>query len=141
MLGVAMACPAYENVAGTGLEQDQRKFACGWLYLLGALFAVGGIAGFAVSFASSIGPDFRIILPGSHRVAMVEGDYTLFYEFKTVLNGQSVLTSITVPQMRIVMMTPEETGVKLEVSGLDTGYDKDGIGGYSVLEFSIESEV
>jgi hypothetical protein len=43
--------------------------------------------------------------------------------------------------MRIVMMTPEETGVKLEVSGLDTGYDKDGIGGYSVLEFSIESEV
>ena len=141
MLGVAMACPAYENVAGTGLEQDQRKFGSGWFYLLGALFAVGGIAGFAVSLASSTGPDFRIILPGSHRVAMVEGDYTLFYGFKTVLNGQSVLTSITVPQMWIVMMTPEETGVKLEVSGLDTGYDKDGIGEYSVLEFSIESEV
>ena len=60
------------------MELEERKIPSGWWYVVGALFAVAGIAGFVVLLVSNTNPDLRIVLPGSHQLELEKGSHTLF---------------------------------------------------------------
>jgi hypothetical protein len=121
------------------LDQAGKNIPSGWWYLLGALLAAAGVAVFVVLRISSTDPDFRLILPGSQEITMDAGDYTLFYEHKTVLNGNEYTSDITVPEIRFFVMAPDESGLELTAPTVSDSYEFEGREGYSVVEFTIDS--
>ena len=72
------------------------------------------------------GPDFRLLLPGSQTIELDEGNYTLFYEHTTVLNGTTYSTDATVPGLRFFVMAPDQAGVELTVLSNNKNYSFDG---------------
>ena len=70
---------------------------------------------------------------------MEKGDYTLFYEHRTVLNESTFTTDLTVPAIRFFVMAPDQSGVALETPSNNETYEFDGRAGYSVITFSIDS--
>lgn len=122
------------------MEQRTITIPSKWRYLLSALFAIGGVFGFVVLLISNISPDLRIVMPGTHLVEMGKGSYTLFYEYRSELNGQVFSSDVTVPGIRVVVISPDDTGVELTQPDVNENYDFDGRSGYSVLEFQIEED-
>lgn len=106
---------------------------------MGALFAAAGIAGFVVLLVSNTNPDLRIVLPGSHQLELEKGSYTLFYEYRSQINGDVFLSDPNVPGIRFFVISPEDTGVELTVSSVNKRYEFSGRAGYSVLKFAIDS--
>lgn len=106
---------------------------------MGVLFAAGGLAGFAVLLISNTNPDLRIVLPGSLQLELEKGSYTLFYEYRSEINGDVFLSDPNVPGIRFFVISPEDTGVELTVSSVNKRYEFSGRAGYSVLNFTIDS--
>ena len=106
---------------------------------MGVLLAVAGVAVFVVLQISTTDPDFRMVLPGSQAIELEKGDYTLFYEHRTLINERTYATDPTVPAIRFFVMAPDESGVHLDTPNVNETYDFDGRAGYSVITFSIES--
>jgi hypothetical protein len=121
------------------LEPAGKNIPSGWWYLLGALLAVAGVAVFIVLRISSTDPNFRLILPGSQQITLDKGNYTLFYEHKTVLNGTEYTSDTEVPEIRFFVMAPDESGVELTVPNVRESYAFDGREGYSVVKFAVDS--
>ena len=122
------------------MEQRSIVIPSRWRYLLGALFAAGGIFGFVVLLISNISPDLRIVMPGTHLVEMDKGSYTLFYEYRSEINGQVFSSDVTVPGIRVAVISPDDAGVELTQPETNKNYEFDGRAGYSVLKFEIEED-
>ena len=95
------------------------------------------MAVFVVLRISSTDPSFRLSLPGSQQVTLENGNYTLFYEHTTILNGTEYTTDTTVPEIRFFVMAPDQSGVELTVPAVSESYAFDGREGYSVVKFTI----
>lgn len=121
------------------MDQAGKSVPSGWWYLLAALLAVTGVAVFVVLRISSTDPNFRLVLPGSQQITLDEGNYTLFYEHKTVLNGTEYTSDTTVPDIRFFVMAPDQSGVELTVPDVRENYSFDGREGYSVVKFAVDS--
>ena len=104
------------------MEKPERSIPSKRRYTLGMLLSAAGIAVVVVLQISSTDPDFRLIMPGSQEIEMDTGEYTLFYEHRTVLSGEEYISEITVPDIRFFVMAPDESGIELTVtSGDETG--------------------
>jgi len=120
------------------LEQQERPPQSGWRYLLGALFAGAGIAVFVVFQISSTNPDLRMVLPGAQQLDLDAGDYTLFYEHTTILDGIVFATDSVVPGILFYVIGPDDNGVELKMPSSNRNYELDGRAGYSVVNFKID---
>ena len=121
------------------MEQQESKKPSGWWYLLGALLAAAGVAVFVVLRISSTDPDFRLVLPGSKQIELDKGEYTLFYEYKSVFGESTFSTDATVPGIRFFVMAPDQSGIELTVLSVNEKYKFKGREGYSVVKFTVES--
>ncbi|MCH2513433.1 MAG: hypothetical protein DSY78_01940 [Chloroflexi bacterium] len=121
------------------MDQAGKNTPSGWWYLLAALLAAAGVAVFVVLRISSTDPSFRLILPGSQQITLENGNYTLFYEHTTILNGTEYTSDTTVPEIRFFVMAPDQSGVELTVPAVSESYAFDGREGYSVVKFTVDS--
>lgn len=99
---------------------------------------MAGISAFAVLQISNTNPDFRLVLPGSQEIELETGDYTLFYEHQSLLNGVVYTTDTTVPGIRFFVMAPDESGVELTTPSVNEDYELEGRAGYSVVHFTVD---
>lgn len=122
------------------MEQGTTTIPSRWRYLLGLLFALGGVFGFVVLLVNTVSPDLRIVMPRSHQIEMGKGNYTLFYEYRSEINGQVYSSEIEVPGIRVAVISPDGAGVELAQLTMNENYKIGGRLGYSVLEFQVEKD-
>ena len=106
---------------------------------MGALLAAAGLAVFVVLRISSTEPDFRLVLPGSQEIELDKGNYTLFYEHRSVFESGVFTSDITVPGIRFFVMAPDRSGIELTVLSVNGKYAFAGREGYSVVQFIVDS--
>ncbi len=115
-----------------------------WYYGLAALIAAAGIALFATSIVSSIGSigaDFQqVVVPGSGELFLAEaGEYTIFYENRTVANGAVYVTGDDISGL-VVEVKNATTGQEIEIysPGSMMSYSIGSRSGRSLLAFDID---
>ncbi len=115
-----------------------------WYYALAAFVVLAGIALFISTLMSglgNLGNDLQqVVVPGSSDIMLSEvGEYTIFYENQTVVNGRIYSTDEDIPGLQIE--------VKNKTTGLEIAtyqprgsfsYSIRGRSGRSVLAFNIE---
>lgn len=115
-----------------------------WYYGLAALIAVAGIALAITSMISgigSMGDDLQqIVVPGSGDLLLSEiGEYIIFYENQTVVNGKIYSTNEDVPGLQVEVKN-KTTGREVSIYSPQgsSSYSFGGRSGRSVLAFSID---
>jgi hypothetical protein len=115
-----------------------------WYYALAAFIVVAGIALFISTLMSglgSLGNDLQqVVVPGSSDIMLSEvGEYTIFYENQTVVNGRIYSTDEDIPGLQIEVKN-KTTGLEIatyQPSG-SFSYSIGGRSGRSVLAFDVE---
>ncbi|HEX3721218.1 MAG TPA: hypothetical protein VHV31_00410 [Nitrolancea sp.] len=124
-----------------------RKASPGrWLYVTALLIFFVGVLVAAVLVVSSV-VHFRsvkhsfihIVAPGTTTVHLGDtGSYTIYYEYASDVEGQSVPADQTPPNM-IVTITSVATGDTVDVVSADSGtYSLDSSSGIAIMNFNIE---
>lgn len=115
-----------------------------WYYGLAALIAVAGIALSVSSMISgfgSLGSDLQqVVVPGSSDLSLFQiGEYTIFYENQTVVNGRVYFTDEDIPGLQIEVKN-KTTGLEVATYPPEgsTSYSFGSRSGRSVLAFDID---
>lgn len=115
-----------------------------WYYALAAFVVVAGIALFTstlMSGLSNLGNDLQqVVVPGNSDIMLSEiGEYTIFYENQTTVNGRIYSTDENIPGLQIEVKN-KTTGLEIttyQPKG-SFSYSIGGRSGRSVLAFDIE---
>lgn len=115
-----------------------------WYYGLAALIAVAGIAlsiSTMISGISSMGSEMQqVVVPGNSDLQFsVVGEYTIFYENQSVVDGRVYSTGGDIPSLQIEVKN-KTTGIKVDTytPGGSFSYSFGGRTGRSVLAFNID---
>lgn len=115
-----------------------------WYYGLAALIAVAGIAlsiSSMVASIGSLGSDLQqAVVPGNGDLQLSEvGEYTIFYENQSVVNGRVYSTGEDIPGLQIEIKN-KTTGMVVETYSPkgSFSYSIGGRSGRSVMAFNIE---
>lgn len=110
------------------------------VFLIGSLLA-GVLAWRFVSGLVNLTDSLtQVVAPGSADLALTEtGDYTIFYEYQSVVDGRIYLTGEAVPGLDVSLISKESASqVQLSPPGASTSYSVGDRSGISVLGFSID---
>jgi hypothetical protein len=115
-----------------------------WYYGLAALIAVAGIAlsiSSLISDFGSLGSDLQqVVVPGSSDLSLSKiGEYTIFYENQTVINGRVYFTDEDIPglQIEVKNKTTGQEVITYSPEG-STSYSLGSRSGRSVLAFDVD---
>jgi hypothetical protein len=110
------------------------------IFLIGSLLA-GVLAYRFVTGLMGLTDDLtQVVVPGSADLALTEtGDYTIFYEHRSVVDGRVYQTGGAVPGLDVSLVSMEDgSPVELRSPGSNTTYSVGDRSGVSVLAFSID---
>jgi len=119
----------------------RRKYTLGILLIV--VGAIGFIA-FVVFLLKQIGeqsPKIQIVVPGIHEIQIVEpGRYTIFYEYRSVVDGKVFLTGESLPSEIFIALHFKDgfQEVTLLQPSMNNTYSIGGRAGVSLLEFTVE---
>lgn len=115
-----------------------------WYYGLAALIAVAGVAvsiSTMISGIGSLGSDLQqVVVPGNGDLQLYErGEYTIFYENQTVVDGRVYSTGEDIPGLQIEV-TNKTTGQEVATHSPEgsMSYSLGSRSGRSVLAFDID---
>jgi hypothetical protein len=84
----------------------------------------------------------RVVMPGKVEVTLAEpGNYTLFYEYKSVVNNRTYSTGENLPDLEYSLVS-KETGLPISLNSRgakETTYDGPSHSGVSLYDFEISS--
>ncbi|ADU32095.1 hypothetical protein [Evansella cellulosilytica] len=113
------------------------------MYLLAAVIFVVGIACsiFFVITSSVFQTGERVIVPGATEIHLEEGDYTVFHEYRSVIDGKVYSTETALTGL-YVRLLEKSNGSHIEMSPVrfNTNYSLNGREGEGLLSFTIEEE-
>lgn len=104
--------------------------------LIAALLAYSAISGFL-----GLSDDLtRVIVPGTSEITLSEsGDYTIFYEYRSTVDGRGFSTPDTLEGLRVALLSLDSRApVAISSPGSDVEYSLRGRSGVSVLAFGID---
>ncbi|MFC2027694.1 NINE protein [Chloroflexota bacterium] len=114
-----------------------------WFYGVGAAiivipFVVAMVLLFVDLFGST--PDTRFVVPGIHELDFDDtGKYTLFYEFKSSVDGWEYSTGEYLKSVKVSIESEDDTrSVKMSSASGDMSYEIGSRAGKSLFEFEIE---
>jgi hypothetical protein len=124
------------------MEQTKIK-PSRWYYLFSLVIIGVGVACFAVFMVFSIGGATkslqRVVMPGDWNITLQQpGKHTIFYEYRSVVNGRSYVTDQKLQGLRGVVVS-RETGKELTLAPppANISYES-GVAGYAVMEFNVD---
>jgi hypothetical protein len=126
-------------VSGPGDGRDMMPGRSWYLVaLFVALVGIGGAWMFVSPRIASIDDGvIRMVAPGKITMALQPGSYTLFHEYKAVVDGRYYETP-EVTGLRIIVVNAQGNPVELG-SATDTRYTLPGHAGVSLLAFDIDA--
>ncbi len=126
----------------------QRQSPGRWLYLLSLIiFFVGVVIAIILGvlsvrhFTNLTHSFVRVIAPGTTTVQLTKtGTYTIFYEYKSQVDGQNFSTGETPPNL-LVSIKSVETGSAVDIhsSSSSSSYSIGSRSGVAVLNFNIDN--
>jgi hypothetical protein len=129
-----------------GKLKQQAKFQSRKYYVIGGAALGVGAVGFIIFVIFLINQvtgsmtKTKVVIPGTHVVHLVEpGVYTVYYEYRSVINNKIYSTGETLPSSVIATLTSETTGedIMLTRSTMNETYESGSIAGVSIFAFKI----
>ncbi len=117
-------------------------------YILGSVLGIIGIIGFILFVVflfkqiKEQAPKIQVVVPGMHEIELSEpGQYTIFYEYRSVLDSKIYMTGEALPAEMLVTLyhRAEDKEVDLKQPSMNSTYNMGGRAGISLLEFSIDN--
>jgi hypothetical protein len=113
-----------------------------WWYAIAAVLLVGGAVSVGLGVRGLY--DFsngltRVAAPGESQITLESGDYTIYYEYRSVLNGEVVNGPEQLPGMTTWLIAADtQRPVQLRSPGVETTYSFGGRAGRSIATFTID---
>jgi hypothetical protein len=110
------------------------------VFVAGSVLALALAVWFVFSLLGLADDMDRVVVPGSASLELPEsGGYTIFYEYRSEVNGREFRTSESVPELDVTV-THAETGQPVQVRPpiASTSYDVRGYAGEAYLTFDID---
>ena len=127
--------------------EAKMKSAIRKKYILGSVLGIIGIIGF-IFFVLFLfrqikeqAPKIQIVVPGTHEIELAKpGKYTVFYEYRSVINSKVYMTGEALPAELLVSLYAKAGAgeVDLHQSSMNNTYNIGGRAGVSLLEFTID---
>lgn len=115
-----------------------------WYYGMAAVVCIVGFAMFYETLMKGLNavPSMvqQFAAPGNAELALPNpGEYTVFYEYQSVMGNRTYSTGLDVPDLRLSVVS-KDTGsaVKLRPSGVNTTYSFERRAGRSLFDFNID---
>ena len=117
-------------------------------YILGSVFGIIGIIGFiffVVFLFKQINeqaPKIQLVVPGTHEIELSKpGTYTVFYEYRSVLESKVYVTGEALPAELLVTLYSRAGAkeVDLKQPSMNNTYNIGGRAALSLLEFNIDN--
>lgn len=117
-------------------------------YLLGSILGIFGIIGIVVFVLflfrqiNEQAPKIQVIIPGTHLIELNEtGTYTIFYEYRSVIDSKVYMTGASLPSEVLVTLynKGKDQKVDLKQPAMNNTYNIGGRAGVSLLEFTIDN--
>jgi hypothetical protein len=119
---------------------DAAKIPSGWLYVLGILVMFGGCgASMGLTLwqvSGGLESMERMVVPGEKEITLEADSYTLFYESRSVIDGQ-VMVSVGAGTLACSILSADGQAIKLRGSSVSKTYGVGSYQGQSVFEFDI----
>ena len=80
----------------------------------------------------------RVLVPGESEVTLEEGNYTVFYEWRSEFEGQTFTTSSEFPGMQAIVVSEDGEEISVGPSIGDINYSFGNKAGYAVGRFEID---
>ncbi|MDY6834636.1 MAG: zinc ribbon domain-containing protein [Chloroflexota bacterium] len=152
---VCPRCGASLSQASSGLPESRienqspvirstapAKHPSAWFYALGpAIIVITSIVAIVLLFISLLAtPETRFSVPGTHEVALdYSGEYILFYEYKSSVDGITYSTGATPPDMIVSLQSSDDAQtIPLSTGSGTYSYDIGDRAGVSMFEFEID---
>jgi hypothetical protein len=113
-------------------------------YALGIVILIAGIGFFVMFLFTGIvglaGRTTRVVVPGEKELVLSEpGKYTVFHEYKSVIDGKVYASSPQLADLDITLRDQaSEEKVKLSPTAVSSTYNIGGRSGYGVFDFRID---
>ena len=115
----------------------------GILVLISGLLVIGGIAVVFYFIFNLVEAMPQTVVPGQSEIELSEpGDYTIFYESPSVVDGRKIVGPSQFPADLTLSVTDLKTGAEIPLSGTGMttmSYDYGGRSGRSILTFTVPS--
>lgn len=110
------------------------------VFLIGSLLAGVLAFRFVTGLMNLTDSLTQVVVPGTADLTLTEtGDYTIFYEHQSVVDGRVYITGEAVPGLDVSLVLKEDgSPVALSPPGTSTTYSVSDRAGVSVLAFSID---
>ena len=131
-----------ENQSPVTKPTAPTKHPNAWFYTFGpAVIVITSIVAIVLLFTALLtAPDMRFAVPGTHEVDFdSSGEYTLFYEYKSSVNGIIYSTGASPPDMTVTLQSKDDAqNVPLLTGSGTSSYEIGGKAGVSMFEFDID---
>lgn len=117
-------------------------------YILGSVLGIIGIIGFIIFVVflfkqiKEQTPKIQVVIPGMHEIELSEpGQYTIFYEYRSVVDSEIYMTGEALPAEILVTLYHRagDKEVDLKQPSMNNTYNMGGRAGISLLEFNINN--
>lgn len=126
---------------GVGIPLVEVKRPSRWHYFLGiAIILITSAIAMViliVSMLTSLMPDTRVVVPGTHQLALNKtGGYIIYHEYQSNIDGKLYYTK-SVSGIKVYLYDSASKPVELKYPSTTTSYEINGKAGKSVMEFWI----